>query len=193
MLEDTNTLEYVREKCKTRATIDGKFNNEAFVNCKKEQKYDEVTDLDEKLSKNVIDYMRLCNDEKFKDILKKTPCNKKDINFEMIADESKFDKHSRQKMIDFFNIFDAYIKERAAIFRQDPTELSKNKADYLEFSELNINNTARLDLMNGKITWGEFNKISKESYTKRLEAFRKLNDTYTNKVKELDEQAYRNL
>lgn len=106
-----------------------------------------------------------CANPDFKAYYTKTTCYAQDITFEQLADTSKIT--SAQKI--------ALVKQRAAITANQKDRVAFQKslggkaakvADLVSSSLMPQQEQLNLDLYNGKITWGEYNKQRKDGFTK---------------------------
>lgn len=117
------------------------------------QQFDEV----------LANIVAMCNKEELREYYKKSACKAPDVSFEQLADATKIT--SEQKI--------ALIKQReqVALLEKDQDELQKQRGDVgLKIISISSNfirpenEKNNLDLYNGKITWGEYNKRRKEIY-----------------------------
>ncbi len=102
-----------------------------------------------------------CASPEFKAYYEKSPCRTNQINFQYISDNSKITP--AQKKI--------FLKLRAAIEEGQRQRIQVDRetgfgwaADVFEQFSIPPNDANNLDLLNGKITWGEYN-------TKRRDIF----------------------
>ena len=104
-----------------------------------------------------------CNNPDLKAYYSKTACYAQDITFEQLADSSKIT--AAQKA--------ALVKQRAAVSESQKARYDLNKraggraariADVVNTDLIPKNDQNNLDLYNGKITWGEYNKKRKDIY-----------------------------
>lgn len=103
----------------------------------------------------------MCNKDELKEYYKKTSCSALEISFEQLADESKIT--DSQKI--------ALVKQRheVAMIEREQDAVQKQRGEagqkfiYLANNFLRpANEKNNLDLYNGKITWGDYNKKRKE-------------------------------
>ncbi len=105
----------------------------------------------------------MCSKEELKEYYKKTACKAPDVSFEQIADTSKITAAQKAALVKQRENVALIEKERAVIQKQAGP--SGNKA--LDISTNFVqpeNERNNLDLYNGKITWGEYNKRRKEIF-----------------------------
>ena len=102
-----------------------------------------------------------CVSPEYKPYYEKTPCLANQINFQYVADTSKITPVQKK----------AFLKVRAAIDELQRQRIQVDRetgfgwaADVMEQYLIPPNDANNLDLMNGKITWGEYN-------TKRRDIF----------------------
>ena len=95
-----------------------------------------------------------CASPEFKPYYEKTPCLVTQINFQYVSDTSKITPVQKK----------AFLKVRAAIDENQRQRIQVDRetgfgwaADVLEQFLIPPNDANNLDLLNGKITWGEYN------------------------------------
>lgn len=115
----------------------------------------------------------VCENPDYKPYYSKSACQAQDITFEQLADQSKIT--SAQKAV--------LLKQRAAIAEIQKARAELNKraggkaakiADAGNSYLIPQNDQNNLDLYNGKITWGEYNKNRKDIYTKFQERIKSI-------------------
>lgn len=117
------------------------------------------------------DILAMCGREELKDYYKKTACKAPDISFEQIADTTKITSLQKTSL----------IKQREHVASlekaQDDVQRLRGEAGQKVISiAINFirpeNEKNNLDLYNGKITWGEYNKKRKEIFIESQNKFR---------------------
>jgi len=117
------------------------------------QRFDQITS----------DIVAMCGREELKDYYKKTACKAPDISFEQIADTTKITSIQKAALVK--------QREQVALLEkdQDNVQFMRGEAGQKVISiSVNFvrpeNEKNNLDLYNGKITWGQYNKKRKEMY-----------------------------
>jgi hypothetical protein len=111
-------------------------------------------------------YKAVCAKQEYAPLFVKTSCNVKDITFEQIADNTKITTEQKTIFLKYRTEFEAVGKEHRSYMRKVIVrEIHKRWLDYNESTlpEIDKNN---LDLLNGVITWGEYNQRRKDLQTR---------------------------
>lgn len=117
------------------------------------QRFDQITS----------DIVAMCGREELKDYYKKTACKAPDISFEQIADTTKITSIQKTALV--------RQREHVALLEKDQDNAQRMRGDAgQKVISISINfvrpenEKNNLDLYNGKITWGQYNKKRKEIY-----------------------------
>lgn len=145
--------------------------NEMFKMCMEARGYTarEVSDEEFKNNNTLKDIMKLstqmlkdlCKKEEYKIIFVKSACHSSDITDEQLSDKSMISDTEK-------SIYLKYREEKSAIRKktEDALQASENPKmkEFLLFDKKNADKSdlVALDLINGKISWGGFNKFRKE-------------------------------
>ncbi|HUJ79226.1 MAG TPA: hypothetical protein VLY45_02795 [Nitrospiria bacterium] len=103
----------------------------------------------------------LCSQPEFAALFAKTPCQVKEITFQLMADGSSITQDQRPLLIRYRTEMEALYKALANELRAHGTDIDAQYANYIVSLQGDVDNVY-LDLLNGKITWGEFNQRRKE-------------------------------
>lgn len=105
---------------------------------------------------------KICENEKYKILFKKTPCNPKDINFANLSDESKITKEEKTLLISYRSEIDDLQNRRYEYYsRVDSFPKDKQFVEFAKSEQPKIDEY-NLELIKGSITWGEYNKMRKD-------------------------------
>lgn len=102
-----------------------------------------------------------CANSEFKPYYEKTPCLANQINFQYVSDTSKITPTQKKVFQNLRSAIDENQRERVRVDRETGFGWA---ADLMEQFLIPPNDANNLDLLNGKITWGEYN-------TKRRDIF----------------------
>jgi hypothetical protein len=102
-----------------------------------------------------------CADSEFRPYYEKTPCLANQINFQYVSDTSKITPIQKKVFQKLRSAIDENQRERIRVDRETGFGWA---ADLIEQYLIPPNDANNLDLLNGKITWGEYN-------TKRRDIF----------------------
>jgi hypothetical protein len=102
-----------------------------------------------------------CANSEFKPYYEKTPCLANQINFQYVSDTSKITPTQKKVFLNLRSAIDENQRERVRVDRETGFGWA---ADLMEQFLIPPNDANNLDLLNGKITWGEYN-------TKRRDIF----------------------
>lgn len=119
----------------------------------------------------IANAMAMCNKDELKEYYKKTACRAPDISFEQIADTTKITEAQKTALVKQRQEVAMIEREQDALQRQrgEPGLKIISISNNFLRPENEKNN---LDLYNGKITWGEYNKRRKEIYIESQNKFR---------------------
>jgi hypothetical protein len=100
----------------------------------------------------------VCADPKFAAYYSKTACLSNEITFEQLADMSKISPAAKAIFVELRGNVDSVTKESLDLQRKYGGTAGAKRADlYLSMSKAQ-NDKNNLDLYNGTITWGEYNR-----------------------------------
>ena len=113
----------------------------------------------------------MCGSAELSEYYKKTACKAPDISFEHIADSTKITSAQKAALVK--------QRERVALGEKEQDEIQAQRGAAgqkiidvaMNFSRPE-NEKNNLDLYNGKITWGEYNKRRKEIYLETLSRYK---------------------
>jgi hypothetical protein len=113
---------------------------------------------------------RLCTLPQFEPYYSKTACSADKITFEQLADKSKISPEAKAIFTELRNQVDAGARESWDLVRKFDGPIGAKKAD-LYFTTAKIQNDRNnLDLYNGAITWGEYNRRRQEIWSEYVAA-----------------------
>jgi len=115
----------------------------------------------------------LCDIQEFAELLAKTTCDAKDISFDQLVDTTKITTQQKPILVKFRMQADALYKELQEWRRKNGNITDKQIADYVD-TQQSVYDQYNLDLYNGKINWGEYNKARKEEYEKNMAELTKI-------------------
>ena len=108
----------------------------------------------------------ICANEEYLPLISKSPCAATEITLDQMADGTKLSTGKKKSFLKFRKEAEAVSKEMAEYIRSTiHADSDRQWADYFDSTE-SIRNGYNLDLYNGKITWGEYNKSRKDLITK---------------------------
>ena len=113
----------------------------------------------------------LCAKPEYAPLFVKSPCFPTDITFEQIADNTKITPEQKAIGLKCWTEVDALSKENIEVLR---IHGDIQMADYFE-SILPEIDKYNLDLLNGVITWGEYNQRRKDLNARNMAEVRKIN------------------
>ena len=116
-------------------------------------------ELLESLNKESNDF---CNKEEYKRFFIKSPCFANDITAEQLSDKSMIQDAEKNDFLKYREEVSAIDKKFSDIAQTYGDSKDKEFGLFLEKNSIKNKRKASLDFAEGKITWGEFNKIRKE-------------------------------
>jgi antitoxin component HigA of HigAB toxin-antitoxin module len=111
-----------------------------------------------------------CASPEFKAYYDKTPCFANQINFQYVSDTSKITPAQKKTFLKVRSEIDASQRERNRIDRETGFAWA---VDVVEQYLIPPNDANNLDLMNGKITWGEYNTKRRDIFNNFMAEVRK--------------------
>jgi hypothetical protein len=103
-----------------------------------------------------------CNSPEFQLYYNKTSCSANDITLSQMTDKSKITTAEKSVLEAATINVDNLLKDNLNLSRQLGSQKDKAYADYVETVQNPSLEKNRLDLFDGKITWGDFNRRRKE-------------------------------
>jgi len=116
---------------------------------------------------------QLCATPEYKDYYSKTACLSVDITIEQMADPSKITPIQKPILLKARTAADGLSKEDMKLARDMGGVQGNRMADIYDSYMVPQNDKNTLDLYNGRITWGEYNRKRKEIYTEMNAQFKK--------------------
>lgn len=113
------------------------------------------------VEQNIKESNDSCNKEEYKIIFAKTACRSDDLTLEQLSDPTKISPEDKPLFMGYYSYFSARYKRVVAAYRSagDPVGLELANLGDRTYSKLEKNS---LDLYEGKVSWGEYNKAKKE-------------------------------
>lgn len=156
--------------------------NRAFENCLISKGYvRQSTDtkqanspFSDQLKFNTAELDALCAKAEYKSIFERTSCGKQEISMQMLSDNTKITKPQKRLMEKFDSEQKVISDERSALIS------SSNDAKYKEYNawyESNVRMPAMLnktELYEGKITWGQYNKVKMQQKIQNTNKFNEI-------------------
>jgi hypothetical protein len=122
-----------------------------------------MSDLKQQFERINENATAMCSRDELKEYYKKTTCKAPDVTFEQVADAEKITTLQKAALVKQREHVALIEKEQAVIQKQAGP--AGNKAMDLRMNFVQPENEKNnLDLYNGKITWGEYNKRRKEIF-----------------------------
>jgi hypothetical protein len=115
----------------------------------------------------------ICAKPEYAAIIVKSACNVKDITVTQLADNTKMTPEQKDIFSKYLTEVNVVVKERSMYMHTLTNREDLLWADYLDSTQSEVDKY-NLDLLNGVITWGEYNQRRKDLYAKRLSAFRRV-------------------
>jgi hypothetical protein len=115
----------------------------------------------------------ICAKPEYTALIVKSECDVRDITFKQLADNTKITPEQRTIFSKYITEVNAVVKERSMYMHTLRDRQDTLWADYLDSTQSEVDKY-NLDLLNGVITWGEYNQRRKDLYAKRLSDFRNM-------------------
>jgi hypothetical protein len=118
-----------------------------------------VKEMLQSLSKESNDF---CNKEEYKRFFIKSPCFANDITAEQLSDKTMIQDTEKDAFLKYREEVSAIDKKFSDISQTYGDSKDKEFGLFLEKNSIKSKRKASLDFVEGKISWGEFNKSRKE-------------------------------
>lgn len=115
-----------------------------------------------------------CADPTFEPYFSKTACTADKITFEQLADKSKISPAAKAIFLEVRNRVDATAREYNDLQRKYGGTVGAKRADLYAATAKVQHDKNNLDLYNGLITWGEYNRRRQEIYSENAAAEKKI-------------------
>jgi hypothetical protein len=115
-----------------------------------------------------------CADPKFAPYYSKTACTSGKITFEQLADSTRISPAVKAIFVELRNTVDASNSAYADLIRKYGGSVGAKRADLFMSTAKVQNDRNNLDLFNGTITWGEYNKRRQQIQADFAEAEKKI-------------------
>ncbi len=117
----------------------------------------------------------ICEKQGYKTIFEKTACNPPDIMLNQLSISERISKSDRPLFMEFYNEQNNINKRAVTALRSSGNTKDKNIADLFEQSSVRREQNA-LNLYDGTITWGQYNKARKSIAEALQEAVRAISN-----------------
>ena len=114
-----------------------------------------------------------CNNPDFKEYYEKTACTSDSITLTQMADTSKITPNQKPVLLAAREAADSDNKKYPDAYRKSGHRLGPKAADYLEGQSLK-NEQLTMELYDGKITWGQYNRRRKEIFQETKEGMKNI-------------------
>ncbi len=157
--------------------------SQTYVSCMIEKGWDEVHDTTRQIGILIAKSNDLCKRDEYRDIFTKSPCLSTHISLEHLADMSKISPTEKIAML-------AFVKEADAINANIDSQRRIGSLNMRKFYEFRISHQIpkmdenRVNLVTGRITFGEYNKRRKELLAEQLVAGKRINDEVDDFIKQ---------
>lgn len=115
-----------------------------------------------------------CADPKFEPYYSKTACLADKITFEQLADKSKISPAARAIFVEQRSATDTLNRELLDLQRKYGGAMWAKRADLYVATAKVQNDKNNLDLYNGQITWGDYNRRRQEIHSEYMAAAKKI-------------------
>lgn len=112
----------------------------------------------------------MCADPKFEPYYSKTACTPDKITFEQLADSTKLSPAAKAIFLDVRTKVDDLNREYADINRKFGGPVGAKRADFFMGTAKIQNDKNNLDLFNGVIAWGEYNRRRQQIHVDYVDA-----------------------
>jgi hypothetical protein len=114
-----------------------------------------------RLDQIVVEMKGLCSNPEFQPYYAKSPCSSNDFVLSSMSDKSKITNAEKVALEAWASKYDKLISDSNNILRQ-AGNADKAWVRYMEQTVIPAATKNRLDVYEGKITWGDYNKRRKE-------------------------------
>jgi hypothetical protein len=177
-LVDKNVLDSDIKQCQESAAGSKEVNSEGktlYQTCMLDKGWDVQSEADRQLQILVKEIMKNCENPKYSELAKKTPCSSAEITLEQLADNSKITPTQKLAFQELTKTSDS-INQKMDLIKSNGSMFMKKFYDYRLSTEIPKIDAYRLNLILGKTTWGEYNQKRKELYLINREKVKQISD-----------------
>ena len=157
-LIEKGDLDAARKQCRENSQVDGVLSNDKYFACGKEAGYDWKPQGYIIAQENNVNRKAFCSDEKFSSIFAVSPCLPIKIAFEHMANDKKIAQSEKKIFGEYFDRSVNLDKVSSKFQRDFNGIVGRKNAEFFELIYLPKRNQNMLDLYQGKISWGQYNK-----------------------------------
>jgi len=175
---DKNILDSDIKQCRESSDGSKEVNSEGktlYLTCMLDKGWDVQSEADRQLQILTKELRKICEETKYAEIIKKTPCNSGEITIEQLADSSKITPSQKIAYQEWTKNTDAISRKMDAV-RSNGNMFMKKYYDYRLSTSIPKVDSYRLNLVLGKSTWGEYNQKRKELDLSNREKIKQINE-----------------
>jgi len=170
-------------QCIAKSKEDSQNMRKVFLACMLSKGWDLLSKSEEIISKLNQDIRDICTKDEYKDYYKNTPCNTNDITFEQLANNSKITENEKKILLEITNKTDVLTRQQDEARKLYGGYIDKKYAEFRNDVLIPEITSYRLDLYNGKITWGQYNQKRKDNMKEANEKLKQLREDLQNYLK----------
>jgi len=133
-----------------------------FLACMFDQGWDLETETEHELTTLSAEFDSLCKKDEYRPYIEKSPCNARNITLEQLSDTTRINEQQKQAMLAFTKATDDIVN-RIEDTQKMGGMLSRKMYEYLVSTLKPARDGYRIDLVQGKLTWGEYNQRKRDA------------------------------
>jgi hypothetical protein len=162
-LVDQSVFEKDQTQCMDKANQMPQENTRrTFLACMFDQGWDLETDTERELTRLNAEFDDLCKKEEYRPYIEKSPCNARNITLEQLSDTTRINERQKQAMLAFAKATDDIVN-RIEDAQKMGGMLSRKMYEYLVSTLKPARDGYRIELVQGKLTWGEYNQRKRDA------------------------------
>jgi hypothetical protein len=176
-LVDRSRVESDRKECREKvpAVKNDPKNTNAYFLCLREKGWDEEPNSVRKLRQLIIQTNEICQKPEYAELITSIPCHVRDISLEHLASIEKVTNENKKVFLNYFKELED-VRTKALQALRNGSMANKRTYDFRTGGwDAKIDDN-RVNLVTGKITFGEYNKHRKELEAEYQQNINKIND-----------------
>lgn len=177
-LIDKTVFDNDGKQCREESTASKGFDSDGktlYQTCMLNKGWDLQAEADRQLVILNQEYKKVCEDPKYSELVKKSPCSSALITIEQLADNSKLTPTEKIVYLDFIKSIDT-LTQKMDNFRSNGGMFWKKYYQFRITYEIPKVDSNRIDLIQGKTTWGEYNQKRKELDLSNRDKVKQINE-----------------
>jgi len=143
----------------------------SYLACMLDRGWDLETNIERELTKLALEAKQICDFEEYRMYVERSACLPTDITLEQLSDATRINEKQKIAMMGFTKAIDD-VENRIEDVQRLGGMLSRKMYEYDLTIFRPAIDTCRIELFQGKLTWGEYNRRKRDAFTQRAIAIK---------------------